>query len=71
MSETGNKEFMLSARGAVGQTIQSNGEMSAELIYLSYKLMKPMKAHFLFVPIQRWSFSLMKILLHSLFFSFF
>lgn len=48
---------MLSARGTAGQPIQSNGKMSAELIYLSEQEMTPMKGHFLFVPIQKLSFS--------------
>lgn len=63
-----NKEFMLLAQGTGSQTIQSNGKMSVELIYLSQRVMMPMKDNFLFVPIQTVSFSRMKIsLIYNLF----
>lgn len=52
---------MLLARGTGSQTLQSNGKMSVELIYLPRQVMMPMKDHFLFVPIQTVSFSWMKI----------
>lgn len=59
---------MLSARGAVSQTIQSNGKMSVGLIYFSWRVMMPMKDHFLFVPVQTLCFSWVKIsLMHVLF----
>ena len=59
---------MLSAHGAVSQTIQSNGKMSVGLIYLSWRVMMPMKDHFLFVPVQTLCFSWVKIpLIHVLF----